>query len=272
MVRFATTNPELAKYVRRLQLRVPSVIFPKDLWGSPYHSLHICQALEDWNVAVDVGGFVIGPPERLGATAMILEAGETLWDRSWNIGHTLGLLSNLVHLENAMSPYYRKSLTVTGASCTGKKQINRPDLYQECAQHRALVWLKGVHEMVSHMTERITSLKVHEVVAIDLYTFFKFPKNLQHLDLNLQLLWTLDEDRFPAFEKTIIEAWRKTLKTLTQLKSLRLAFECKPLFPGSSPFVVTFYPILVPKNCSLFEFLSQILSIARIFFQTRCPC
>ena len=83
-----------------------------------------------------------------------------------------------------------------------------------------------VHQIVSHMTETTTSLKLREVSAIDTHTFLRFPKNLQHLDLDHQLLWQLDEDRFPAFEKTIIEAWRKTLKALTQLKSLRLAFEC----------------------------------------------
>ena len=179
-----------------------------------------------------VEGFIIGIPEWICSDQIVrIGVGKPLWDRPWTIKDTLALLPNLVHLENTMSAYYRKYLATIGASCTGASRTGASlmlsrDLDQEFVSDRAFVFLKGVQEVVSHMTETITSLKLCEVVAIDTDTFLNFPKNLQHLDLNLQLLWTLDEDRVPVLEKTIMEAWRKILKALTQLKSLRLTFEC----------------------------------------------
>ena len=231
MVHFATTNPELANHVHRLQLRVHSSICSSTFTFPGYQpgDCRLSRAPEDHDpltreMAGD-GDLVVGSPRKRRADRIArISVGEVVWDHSRTIKETLTLLPNLFHLENAMSTHYQKRLAETEARLADYDWIALLDLYEKPEHAQALALLKGVRGIISHIAEKFTSLKLRGVAAIDKHVTSNLPKNLQHLDLDLRILWTLGEDLIPGLDGIIFEEWRRTLKTLTELKSLRLTF------------------------------------------------
>lgn len=250
MFHFATTNPELAKHVHRLQFRIPSMITYSNLTGSclfgnPEDSIRLSKALEVYRALEDhdpsirrmdeAGENVVGSPQqrRADQTARI-SVGAAVWDHSWRIrealallpNETLALLPNLFHTENAVSTLYRKHLAETEARLADYDWIDFLDLYEEPEEAQTLALAKGVRGMISHMPETIasliTSLKLREALLFDTFAI-SFPKHLQHLDLEIRIRLA-GEDRFLPFDYAY--QWRWMLETLSELKSLRLAFAC----------------------------------------------
>ena len=138
---------------------------------------------------------------------------------------TLASLPNLFHVENAMSTYHRKHLTETEARSADYNSIDFLDLYEKPEEAQTLALLKGVRGIqslgIDSLTaETITSWKLREAVAFDGFTMNP-PEHLQHLDLEIRILGL-----GPISPLATALGWRGMLETLSELKSLRLAFAC----------------------------------------------
>lgn len=225
MVRFATAHTDLAKHVRRLQLRVPCLIswFIKNSSGvvdGISLSSHWARLPEDHDRStaglgeIDKNSPLVRPSKHLWS----YDTEEAAW-RPWAIEETLESLPNLCHVENAISTHCGEYLAEMK---TRPMNDDGGDVQETYEDYKLSAHLKGVKNIVAYVADTITSLKmgvVHNVLT-------DLPLNLQHLNLDFRIHMFFHDDRSPEHEQIAVEEWRSTLKDLTQLRSLRLAFAC----------------------------------------------
>lgn len=217
MVYLTTNHPELAKYIHRLQIRVPLFVAPSTMDSSgmakqiPQNST--LAGPQESHESSTVGIAEVGerayelPQQRRSVGTSNTNLEEALCKHSRTIRKTLELVPNLCHMED---------LTEPRATETGLIDVQ---LYRFSP-----LFMIGAHGTVPHMTGTVTSLRVREVVSIS-----EFPTQLQHLDLDIGMLSIasmFSNTRSPGDELKKVREWRSTLKGLTQLRSLWLAFAC----------------------------------------------
>ena len=221
MFRFATFHPELAKHVRRLQLRVPGVTSPvqytRDSFGGNVPMPRPDWSKEENEIAMIEDAPDESPQQRRADLISTTNLGKTFWNSTWTIEETLALLPNLFHAENAVSILYRNAL-----------ESDHVDLQQICewTEYKEIQALEsGFCVITAYMGGGITSLKLREVVTqFDKWNFSVIPLNLQHLDLDYRGSYMFSEAPYSEGDRRAIGTIRSTLKRLTQLRSLQLAF------------------------------------------------
>ena len=221
MVRFATFNPELAKHVRRLQLRIPDITsrapYPRDSSGGTEPMPRPDWSEEENEIAMIEDAVAESPQQRRADLITRINLGKAFCNSTWTMEETLALLPNLFHVENAVSMHYRNAL-----------ESDYIDLQYICgwAEYKEIQALEsGLYVIMTHMGGAITSLKLREVVTqFDNWNYSVIPSNLQHLNIDYRGSWIFSEAPYSEDDHRAIGTIRSTLKRLTQLRSLQLAF------------------------------------------------
>ncbi|CAD6582497.1 MAG: hypothetical protein ASARMPRED_000985 [Alectoria sarmentosa] len=245
---FARSNPELAKFVHRLIVKIPpgfSAVIGTMARTSPETQTRSELRAHSMNLGMPCWDSWTQAQATKVHEALVREC--QLWscrqssewqkvEQHTSAIHDIAMvLPNLRHLENGLSTYYQQKLADIENKLFTDDGISLQMHYEALGLLEPPAFLYGFKTVLKSVAETLTSLKMRDVQWHKFPEIAMIPENIQRLDLEIRILeqrkgylprplvpGSVEQAKRNAVERAAL--WRRSLRRLRQLENLSLGF------------------------------------------------